>query len=275
MLFNQPEELDNQLMSLLLQHLFRPSLIPERITWPQDRGLNHWIWSKQKHKARSLRSWMDGMLKQQQYQQKGSNRFLSSFKFLYLRINGQRFSFPSTIFSCSQSWSFHHFLPPSRMIKRRLAFLPGWTADWCQCQGSGCRVIFGRSGKIRHIDLKSTGNLRGFLIFLLSDALGTENDFDCWGYLSTPKLEQQAGIAVSSDCFLGAVVDGSSQNCCLYPSWSSWSCCCHLCRRHPPVPPLSPPAPSQHHCHHPHHSWLACLSCHSRLSYPPPQLQHK
>ena len=108
---------------------------------------------------------MDGMLKQQQYQQKGSNRFLSSFKFLYLRINGQRFSFPSTIFSCSQSWSFHHFLPPSRMIKRRLAFLPGWTADWCQCQGGGCRVIFGRSGKIRHIDLKSTGNLRGFLIF--------------------------------------------------------------------------------------------------------------
>lgn len=114
---------------------------------------------------------MDGMLKQQQYQQKGSNRFLSSFKFLYLRINGQRFSFPSTIFSCSQSWSFHHFLPPSRMIKRRLAFLPGWTADWCQCQGGGCRVIFGRSGKIRHIDLKSTGNLRGFLIFHMSDAL--------------------------------------------------------------------------------------------------------
>ena len=40
MLFNQPEELDNQLISLLLQHFFRPSLIPERNTWPQDRGLN-------------------------------------------------------------------------------------------------------------------------------------------------------------------------------------------------------------------------------------------
>ena len=50
-------------------------------------------------------------------------------------------------------------------------FLPGWTADWCRCQGGMHSDIWDtRKNSTLIYRFQSTGNLRSFRIFHISDA---------------------------------------------------------------------------------------------------------
>ena len=60
-------------------------------------------------------------------------------------------------------------------------FLPGWTADWCRCQGGDAQRYLGHSEKIQHLYIDfnppETCVVSGFFIFPMLS--GTENDIDC------------------------------------------------------------------------------------------------